>query len=66
MENSNHEAMNKPVYGVEMFILKQLEAIQKKCESIMNCKYKNTTLEKIGTNSRAKPTRVESILIMYC
>ena len=45
MENSNHEAMNKPVNGVEMFILKQLEAIQKYVDSIMNCKYKNTTLE---------------------
>ena len=42
MENYNHEAMNKPVNGVEMFILKQLEAIQKNVDSIMNCKYKNT------------------------
>ena len=38
-------AINKPVNGVEMFILKQLEAIQKSFDSIMNCKYKNTTLE---------------------
>ena len=45
MENSNHEAINKPVKGVEMHILKQLEAIQKSVDSIMNCKYKNTTLE---------------------
>ena len=45
MENSNHEAMNKPVNGVEMFILKQLEAIKKNVDSIMNCKYKNTKLE---------------------
>ena len=35
----------KPVNGVEMFILKQLEAIQKNVDSIMNCKYKNTTSE---------------------
>ena len=27
MENSNHEAMDKPENGVEMFILRQLEAI---------------------------------------
>ena len=36
MENSTHEAMNKPVNGVEMFILKQLEAFQKNVDSIMN------------------------------
>ena len=45
MENSNHEVINKPVKGVEMYILKQLEAIQKSVDSIMNCKYKNITLE---------------------
>ena len=45
MENSNHEAINKPVRGVDMYILKQLEAIQKSVDSIMNCKYKNITLE---------------------
>ena len=45
MENSNHVAINKPVKGVEMYILKQLEAIQKSVDSIMNCKYKNTRLE---------------------
>ena len=45
MENSNHEAMDKPENGVEMFILRQLEAIQKNVDSIMNCKYKNTKLE---------------------
>ena len=45
MENSNREAMNRPVNGVEMFILKQLEAVQKNVDSIVNCKYKNTTLE---------------------
>ena len=45
IKNSNHEAMNKPVNGVEMFILKQLEAIQKNVDSIMNCKYRNTKLE---------------------
>ena len=45
MENSNHVAINKPVKGVEMYILKQLEAIQKSVDSIMNCKYENTTLE---------------------
>ena len=40
--NSNHEAMNKPVKEVEMYILKQLEVIQKSIDSIMNSKYKNT------------------------
>ena len=43
-DNSYQEAINKPVNLVEMFILKQLEAIQKSIDSIMNCKYKNTTL----------------------
>ena len=28
-----------------MYILKQLEVIQKSIDSIINCKYKNTTLE---------------------
>ena len=45
MENSNHEAINKPINKVELFILKHLEAIQKNLDSIMNCKYKNTMLE---------------------
>ena len=128
-DNSYQEAINKPVNGVEMFILKQLEAIQKSVDSITNCKYKNTLenmlciikyklidtkpifmatvtsmgkqngqkrtiqhhynnedllqgksptslsslkmnnkclCKQTGTNSRANPTRVESILIMYC
>ena len=44
-DNSYQEAINKPVNGVEMFILKQQEAIQNSVDSIMNCKYKNTALE---------------------
>ena len=44
-KNSNHEAINKPVTAVEMYILVQLEAIQISVDSFMNCKYKNTTLE---------------------
>ena len=30
-ENSNHEAINKPVKGVEMYILKQHGGYSKKC-----------------------------------
>ena len=44
-ENLNNEAINKPVKGVEMYILKQLEDVEKSVDSIMKCKYKNTTLE---------------------
>ena len=35
-DNSNHEAINKPVKGEENYIIKQLEAIQKSVDSIMN------------------------------
>ena len=34
MGNSNHEAINKAVNGLEMFILKQLVAIQKNVDSL--------------------------------
>ena len=46
IENSNHVAINKPVKGLEMYILKQLKAIQKSVDSIMNCKYKKHNVGK--------------------
>ena len=51
MENSNLEAVNKPgneEESVKMYILKPREVIQKSVDSIMKCKFQNTTLENMS------------------